>query len=339
MSENAFVPFYNGIIRRYEKAYDLPAHNRMDRQLLSGEIHLTMTARTPVLVGSGKPEKEGDCTVSTFFRNGQKQYAIPGSTIRGLVRQNMQILGLGLVRVGRNDEIADVFYRHNIRLEKGLPQCHQKVSFREDVMDYPNSILGFVGKQKPLYCYRSRVSFGELTAVGTPKELNTIKVVLKSPSDYFIDKQPNGTFTLPGTRQFPLKNPTGYAPYRARQGIRPLNTGTQFSGVIRYRNLHPDELGLLLWCLKLENGCFQTVGMAKSYGYGRMAVEIDKLVEYDFTQLYSSLIPATPAPTDSVRRVAQLIDAYQQYAKKLGHPVTELPQIRAFFALKKCIKG
>lgn len=56
---------------------------------------------------------------------------------------------------------------------------------------------------------------------------------------------------------------------KAASKLRPLPAGTVFSGVIRYRNLRPDELGLLLWALRLENGCFQSVGMGKPYGYGR----------------------------------------------------------------------
>ena len=340
MSEHAFVPFCDCVIRRYAGSYQLPHHDVLDTKLHTGQIHLTLTAQTPVMVGNGKTDADHSVL---FAQNPQGQYRIPGSSLRGLVRQNMQILGLGLIRVGRNDEIAELPRKFNLDLRPGLPQTYRNVRFDEDVLDYANSMLGYVGrkrnvgKKKIQDCYRSRVSFGELTAGGTPTGCNRIPVVLKSPPAYFMNKDG----ILPGTRQFPLKDPDENEQYFATQGIRPLDAGTKFSGTIRYRNLHTDELGLLLWCLCLEKDCCHTMGMAKSYGYGRMSLEIDGLVEYDLRNLYSSFSTKTTPVSNTRQRVAELIKAYQDYAirqpgvRKLAPSLTEMPHIRQFFSLKK----
>lgn len=77
-------------------------------------------------------------------------------------------------------------------------------------------------------------------------------------------------FRLRGYKQYWLKEVEATddnGKPRAATTIRPLPRGTKFSGTIRYKNLTEAELGLLLWCLRLEKGCYQSVGMAKPYGF------------------------------------------------------------------------
>ena len=86
-----FVPFTERQpFMRYTDVSKLPAHDELCADLLTGEIHLTLTAETPVFVSDGQENAD-------FFRGANGNYMIPGSTIRGMVRENMQILGDGLV--------------------------------------------------------------------------------------------------------------------------------------------------------------------------------------------------------------------------------------------------
>ena len=74
-----FVPFSNKVLLRYASTEELPHHDRLDPSLKSGEIHVTMTADTPVFISDGKQGKPH------FFRSTNGKYAIPGSSIRGMV--------------------------------------------------------------------------------------------------------------------------------------------------------------------------------------------------------------------------------------------------------------
>lgn len=346
----AFVPFCETVIRRYTSFRELPPHDVMDPRLLHGEIHLTLTARTPVIVSGGRHFKEGAASVSLFATDAYGRYRIPGSSLRGLIRQNMQILGLGLVRVGREDEIPNLPVANNGRPADGLPQSY-RIPEDQDFLDYPRSIMGFVGRKhsvtsrygKPKWvsdCYRTRISIGDLHAVGTPRELHTVLLQQELPrqdSDAFIIQE-NGRFRLKGTRQYPLREVSQNQPYFSKQGFRPLAAGSQFTGTIRYRNLHADELGLLLWCLRLQEGCLHTMGMAKAAGYGQLELKIDSLVEYDPAQLYSSLTVGGISRGETGVRIDALINAYQDYAVKQTniHPTSllEMPHIRTFLKLK-----
>ena len=70
--------------------------------------------------------------------------------------------------------------------------------------------------------------------------------------------------------------------------IKPLPKETVFHGTVKFKNLSEDELGLLLWALQLDNGCYQGIGKGKPFGYGCVSVKIDSLSELDAGKLYGS---------------------------------------------------
>ena len=77
-----FVPFATPVYTPNTKE-NLEIHDRIDDALLTGEITYKMEAMTPVFVDSGK----GD-----FFKNESGKCVIPGSSMRGLIRGNVQML-------------------------------------------------------------------------------------------------------------------------------------------------------------------------------------------------------------------------------------------------------
>ena len=151
-----------------------------------------------------------------------------------------------------------------------------------------------------------------------------------------------GCFTMSGCKQYWMKpvEPPRTWEKGALTGIRPLPEGTVFTGTIRYRNLHPDELGLLLWCLRLEEGCMQTIGIGKPYGYGRMELKLE-LRRYDLSGLYHSFT-GKPAVTEaSAEEVETLIRGYDDYACRLAGveaPLRDQEHIRDFLYMKRTVR-
>lgn len=77
-----FVPFSN-------RVYEYPKEKKVKQNavadgLLTGEISYEITAKTPIMVDDG---------TGKFHKNPDGKYSIPGSTMRGLIRNNVQILG------------------------------------------------------------------------------------------------------------------------------------------------------------------------------------------------------------------------------------------------------
>jgi CRISPR-associated protein (TIGR03986 family) len=507
-----FVPIPNQIIWRYENAAEVPGHDVLDSQLLTGEIQVTVTAKTPLYI-AGR-ERSG------FVKDARGRYVIPGSSLRGLLRQNMQILGLGLIRAGedfndyrlvyrdmtsgrgtvnhslrdryvgvlgiktvgerctvatnvlggylhndggkyaivptasevirikRNDPVVaawanrytfevPVWYRisgskvaeirataaegydSGVLLSPGLMRNQNRLylfpveapnaepywltdeevlAYQEDVkmkcnslkgtdrahpmdpafwdmpkpgrvkavfyakdadgftsfgisqflrigyahslgyglpknhfenhgtgLDYPNSMLGYA---RETGAYRSRISVGNLTAEGSPREMGKVPVMLGGPKPSFVagysknGMDYNQDFQLNGIKQYWLKQVQASGEIKnekAASVMYPLPAGTRFTGTIRYRNLHTDELGLLLWCLRLDENCFQNMGMGKPYGFGRVQIQIDELREFDIQNLYRDFTAGAIRCGETAQRVDELIRAYDAYAcERLG---------------------
>lgn len=97
-----FVPFTSDPIEIDEA--QMKVHDRIEDQMLTGEIQYRIEAKTPILVSDGNKDRE------CFTRDERGNIVLPGSTMRGLIRSNVQILGLSDV----HDDIEDYYlmYRH-----------------------------------------------------------------------------------------------------------------------------------------------------------------------------------------------------------------------------------
>ena len=78
-----FVPFYDKVYQYPD--HKLTSHNSVEENLITGEITYKITAETPIMIDDGTYH---------FFTDAKGRYAIPGSTMRGLIRNNVQVLGL-----------------------------------------------------------------------------------------------------------------------------------------------------------------------------------------------------------------------------------------------------
>lgn len=542
-----FIPLSDKILLPYDSVESLPAHDRIDPSLKTGEICVTMVADTPVFVS------DGDKNDPHFFRGSNGKYMIPGSTIRGMVRENMQILGFGLMRPGEDLEDIQIYFREiasasgsrddplkkyycaalgikqmpmpsgrpkaipqlvksgylkkekgkykiypskgsymlvrrdhpgvrcfgtedartenvyyraegdrvkeirpavgeknglrrgtllytgkpvrswnrqtgrledhpnhlylipeadwsaqpltldeddvlsymedfekrrnvlgrnrnfwNLPLEGrekpvfyvqyeghvyfgmsrflrigyryplscGLPESHKAGM---DKLDFPRAILGYVSKNSG--SYRSRVSFGDFAADGEAYEMPPISMILGEPKPSYYPGYVVGgkhynheDFRLRGYKQYWLKEVEATddnGKPRAATTIRPLPRGTKFSGTIRYKNLTEAELGLLLWCLRLEKGCYQSVGMAKPYGYGRMRLTIDAIKEFEAPALYDSgsfLVSDTKSDAAGAEEyIKKYCDYAEQHLADLA-PIKENSLLRDFFFMKTSIR-
>lgn len=511
-----FVPFSGKIIERYRDMDELPDYGKIDPDLKTGEIHITLETQTPLYISNGKEEKEED-----FFRGADGKYQIPGASIRGMLRENMQILGFGLIRPGEDiadyqiyfrdmtsakgssgnevkkyymralgidsknsvsipqnvsagylhnengefyitpsryirvsrenqgmsafmkngeietatyidvayiegeniikkivplknrkpgmkegillstgkpvnqknhlyvfekeqitDEIVTVekediisyqedwekrenvlgkkadfwkipdngkskpvFYaRHEGHLyfgmslflrigyphsiAEGLPDSHKKrvkdeKEQEKPFLDYPYAMLGFA---RGYAAYRSRISVGDFHVAERRTSNNEYSIIGAEPKpSYYTGYIKDGksyaeeTFSLRGYKQYWMRENIVQPPEIKNKNmgkqIHPVEKKTLFKGIIRFKNLHDDELGLLLWALKLDEGCYQSLGMGKPYGFGRVKVTIDELAEIKPSEFYS-LKGLTEGMKNRNSSIEEYIERYKKYASE-----------------------
>ena len=245
-----------------------------------------------------------------------------------------------------------VAYPHS--LAEGLPRRHRQLNEEApNALDFPHAILGFADAES---AYRSRVSFGDFPAEQGAKELESVSLILGNPKPgYYPGYVRDGKdytaedFELRGYKQYWLKEVQKSAIPGGKEKVgtvmRPLPKSTTFHGIIRFRNLSAVELGLLLWSLRLEDGCFQTIGMGKPYGYGRMKLTIESLKLLDHAALYGADLSA-PARTDETAQISDYIRQYDEFAsrtlrvkKPRERPsILSMEEIRDFIFIKRSIR-
>lgn len=131
-----FVPFLQNDNEIF-KIDEFTRRNELDDELLSGHINYTIKAETPIFVG--------DANDTEFYCDAYGQYAIPGSSIRGIIRENAQILGHSEPSEDIDDyrlmyrDIASGASRNTYRMKLGIKQ--EKVGKDKYGKDINHTIL------------------------------------------------------------------------------------------------------------------------------------------------------------------------------------------------------
>lgn len=234
-----------------------------------------------------------------------------------------------------------LFYDHMVR--EGLSQ-----KWKSGSVDYCRALFGYTSKDKS---YKSKLSFSDAVIQEEPGYGEMKKLILAEPKptsylDYLKQDKNNSVtyntehFELRGAKQYwlheSLVQTSGIVKNeKAASTIYPLKKGTKFIGKIRFQNLTEDELGLLLWAVRLNDGSQMNVGKAKAYGYGKISVTITEAKKLDLQNAYKTdgvlcLDPFCKIDIDSA------IQNYKtEINKYLGKKtIDELPHIKDFFIMK-----
>jgi hypothetical protein len=100
--------------------------------------------------------------------------------------------------------------------------------------------------------------------------------------------------------------------------IRPLKSNLTFISRIRFENLTPEELGCLLFVLKLPDGCCHKLGMGKPLGLGSVAIT-PTLVLHNRKERYATLFDDTgwyePVldTTNNPNRMEDFTEKFERY--------------------------
>lgn len=186
-----------------------------------------------------------------------------------------------------------IFYRKSVL--DGVSENYKNkdgISYADGIFGFANKV--FNSKRKEKTSYKTRVSFEDIIAEG--KDIldkdSHMKMLLAEPKptsynlylkqDIKSNKRKlniyDGDFEIRGVKQYWLKDYIELPMEESKNSdmpfyIQPIKEGTNFKGTIQFNNLYEDELGLLLWSLKLNDDCYQNIGLAKSYGFGRVEVQ------------------------------------------------------------------
>ena len=270
-------------------SHDLPFEDG-----LSGELRITLTNHTPLCIGSGKTDPTNHVLP---FAAPDGQFVIPGSSLKGMLRNVMEIATFGRFSRVDNPELNLTGREDKPDIHKGLVHALIQRTQRAHLdpaagADLADLIFGHIHEQISL---RGRVSCGDLRHdYEQPVTLETYSFLLLSPRPHFapahLQQQTgryNSKYTDPNARLAGWKR---YVPQRkdeiqSQQGngtdvistLKALPKNERFTGYIRFHNLRNVELGALLWCLNFggRQGARHVMGMGKSVGMGQVSLDVE----------------------------------------------------------------
>lgn len=198
------------------------------------------------------------------------------------------VTAMGLTQMFR------VPYRHSL---------HDAIRFSAEAhhdqsrLDFCEALFGLIhdGEDDHPQSLRSRVGFG--LALATKAEPDKgVDVVLNEPKPSFYPAYMKGGQTLmsdrpqlAGWKRYPVRGQA--APQNTNVSIKgktndnigsklfPLKAGATFEGDITLHNLHPEELGGLLWALTWgqQANLRHSLGMGRPFGFGSLKIEVLQL--------------------------------------------------------------
>ncbi|HHQ4317856.1 TPA: TIGR03986 family type III CRISPR-associated RAMP protein [Clostridium perfringens] len=227
------------------------------------------------------------------------------------------------------------------------------ISFLESIFGFANKDLE-EGNNKS---FKGRVSFQDVPLVKDGKESKTCSIVAGNPSasayNLYLKQDIQASakdilnynskgFEIRGIkeywpRDFELSNIT-VKNKNLNINIKPVGEGAVFKGRINFKNLRKEELGLLLWSLKVDENAYETIGLGKPYGFGTVSLENIKVYKENLKLKYFSMVNE---PEELINR-EEYIKAYKDYVKgkysidlDTSDPVIDLITIKTTLVHKK----
>jgi len=281
-----------------QAAYRMPVGHQQYLEL-SGTLHATMVARSPVHVASGLLEQTNDRNyplVKAHFRT-RGRLAIPATSLKGCIRSIVEAISPSAVAITR---------------VRPLPR-EIEPSRSPERLDVAQRIFGALGYQGQVRFSDATHEAGEVEIVPTPQ---LFRPRADSVSTYFVGNRPKG-------RKF-------YMHGKLAGGDLPLEAcgvGSQFRFRMDFENLTAGELGLLLIALGLgEPRLWPKLGGGKPACLGTVEVvekQLERLDTYaaltDF-DAPSEALELTPLLAAARREGLVLDEQLRQLAEALRWP-------------------
>jgi hypothetical protein len=224
----------------------------------SGEFAITLTSLSPFIICSGSVQG----VPIQGKRDGKNRYFIPGTSLKGMLRNVYEIIEGGCLRLTQNTNLRS-------REEREFEGCARK-----DSLCPACRVFGMLYQSD---VYRGKINPGDLIGplaesirgdaklditVGRPKAEHSAFYRkdnnLRGRKGYYHHEKP-----VQGTLQ--------------TKSVYPLPVGMLFQGTVSFKNMTLREVALLYYSLLLEEGIAHKIGFGKAAGLGSVTIQVDSM--------------------------------------------------------------
>lgn len=269
-------------------------HNRLFGQegktLYSGQLEVDIFLETPCFIADQAQTQQDPKKPAEFYRNAHGAYAIPGSSLKGMLRSLVETLGNGCFTL-----FDGQYEGHKIDYRKNVPASFEHCS---DVNNLCIACRTFGTLQRgTVFLGKVNISDAEVN----PDRLYEYEPIYTMP---LMTPQPHhDSFYLDEKRMY-IAGRKFYFHHSSKQDlltssriiymggkpanryIRPLDYDTQFHFCIDFTNLEEDELAALLLAVTLEEEMRHMIGYGKPLGLGSIQLVPTKLTLINYAMRY-----------------------------------------------------
>ncbi len=284
LNEFVFVPDWANDVSQ-----DIPFADGED-----GYIEVTWKNVSPLCIRDASGADGENYSMHVKMSDGSRLYFIPGSSLRGMLRNTLSIMSFG--RLSQYDDIC-----YEKKKKKNTDQKLRKYSVKDFIYrvqekkknfehDLVDVMFGWVDDDSSL---KGRVQIGNAFSSRSLKDEELcapVSGVLGTPKPSFYplylkqDKYPYKTYstegaTISGTKRYRIHKgdsvtvlPQGNGNENIMSKIIPVPAGQTFKMRIVVHNMRKMEIGALLSAVTFNHtqGAYHNIGSAKGFGYGKM---------------------------------------------------------------------
>lgn len=270
-------------------------HHRLtgNQPLYAGSLELNLYAETPIFIADPRNVSPDPRKPAQFMQNQQRQYIIPGSSLKGMLRSVVETLGNGCLTLFDGD-----YERGRVRYRENVPHAFQHCAANTSLC-LACRLFGML-KERTGGVFLGKVNIGDACSdaerVYTYEPMYTAVLVEPKPHHdaFYLDEArkyiAGRKFYFHHSPDLPPLTASGpilFGGKPANRFIQPLDYDTCFHCRLDFTNLEADELGALLLAITLEDSMRHKIGYGKPLGLGSIQLAPTRLTLIDHTTRYT----------------------------------------------------
>jgi CRISPR/Cas system CSM-associated protein Csm3 (group 7 of RAMP superfamily) len=273
-------------------------HHRLTGQgtqrLYAGQIEVDILAETPMFVSDPRTVPNDPTRPAQSIKNQQGEYIIPGSSLKGMLRNVVETLGNGCFTLfdglyergrvdyrgkippgfehcGTNGDLCIACRMFGMLKERARGVFMGKINI-DDACAYPDEVYMY----EPIYT----ILLGEPKPHHQDFYLDVKNQYIAGRKFYFHHSPDQGPLVERGPRR---------GGNMTNRYIQPLDKDTRFQVRIDFTNLEADEFAALLLAITLEEKMRHKIGFGKPMGLGSVHLIPTRLTLVDYANRYTSM--------------------------------------------------
>jgi CRISPR/Cas system CSM-associated protein Csm3 (group 7 of RAMP superfamily) len=275
-------------------------HNRLvgrnGQHLYSGQLEISIYTETPLFIFDPRAESKDPRKPTLSMRNPQGDYIIPGSTLKGVLRNVVETLGRGCMTLFDGD-----YEQKKINYTRELPRpFHHCENVAE--LCIACRIFGML-RERANGVYLGKINIGDAVGVKDtialyPDPFYTKPLMNPKPhhASFYLDVEGKH---IAGRKFYfhhaaearPLSDvgPRKFGDKPANRYIQPVDYKSEFRCRLDFTNLESDELSALLLAITLDENMRHKLGSGKPLGMGSVEFRPKRLTIVDYAQRYKTM--------------------------------------------------